>query len=395
MAKLPKNIRVLGWVSFFTDVSSEMILPILPLFLKNVLKTTMTSIGLIEGVAEATASLLKVVSGVWSDRSQRRKPFIVAGYGLSTVVKPLLALTSNWVQVLGIRFTDRVGKGIRTSPRDALIADTSGVASRGRSFGFHRALDTLGAAVGTLAAFLLLSWKIQAYRLVFLLSVVPGLVAVFLLLFLLNEKPGTPRLGEAGGWQLPFRELPVDFWFLLGILAVFTFANVSYAFFILKINQIGISAAMVPLVYLFYNLVYATFAMPFGALSDKMGRERLLLLGFFLMTLLLWGFSKATAAWQAWVLFFVYGLTSAITETVPRALISDWAKKTSRGSALGVYHMAIGLTALPASFIFGAIWHAQGARVAFQYGTSVAAAAVLLLVIFRQKRISAEAISET
>ena len=394
MAKLPKNIRVLGWVSFFTDVSSEMILPILPLFLKNVLKTTMTSIGLIEGVAEATASLLKVVSGVWSDRSQRRKPFIVAGYGLSTVVKPLLALTSNWVQVLGIRFTDRVGKGIRTSPRDALIADTSGVASRGRSFGFHRALDTLGAAVGTLAAFLLLSWKIQAYRLVFLLSVVPGLVAVFLLLFLLNEKPGTPRLGEAGGWQLPFRELPVDFWFLLGILAVFTFANVSYAFFILKINQIGISAAMVPLVYLFYNLVYATFAMPFGALSDKMGRERLLLLGFFLMTLLLWGFSKATAAWQAWVLFFVYGLTSAITETVPRALISDWAKKTSRGSALGVYHMAIGLTALPASFIFGAIWHAQGARVAFQYGTSVAAAAVLLLVIFRQKRISAEAISE-
>ncbi len=394
MAKLPKNIRVLGWVSFFTDVSSEMILPILPLFLKNVLKTTMTSIGLIEGVAEATASLLKVVSGVWSDRSQRRKPFIVAGYGLSTVVKPLLALTSNWVQVLGIRFTDRVGKGIRTSPRDALIADTSGIASRGRSFGFHRALDTLGAAVGTLAAFLLLSWKIQAYRLVFLLSVVPGLVAVFLLLFLLNEKPGTPRLGEAGGWQLPFRELPVDFWFLLGILAVFTFANVSYAFFILKINQIGISAAMVPLVYLFYNLVYATFAMPFGALSDKMGRERLLLLGFFLMTLLLWGFSKATAAWQAWVLFFVYGLTSAITETVPRALISDWAKKTSRGSALGVYHMAIGLTALPASFIFGAIWHAQGARVAFQYGTSVAAAAVLLLVIFRQKRISAEAISE-
>lgn len=395
MAKLPKNIRVLGWVSFFTDVSSEMILPILPLFLKNVLKTTMTSIGLIEGVAEATASLLKVVSGVWSDRSQRRKPFIVAGYGLSTVVKPLLALTSNWVQVLGIRFTDRVGKGIRTSPRDALIADTSGIASRGRSFGFHRALDTLGAAVGTLAAFLLLSWKIQAYRLVFLLSVVPGLVAVFLLLFLLNEKPGTPRLGEAGGWQLPFRELPVDFWFLLGILAVFTFANVSYAFFILKINQIGISAAMVPLVYLFYNLVYATFAMPFGALSDKMGRERLLLLGFFLMTLLLWGFSKATAAWQAWVLFFVYGLTSAITETVPRALISDWAKKTSRGSALGIYHMAIGLTALPASFIFGAVWHAQGARVAFQYGTTVAAAAVLLLVIFRQKRISAEAISET
>ena len=385
MAKMPKNIRVLGWVSFFTDVSSEMILPILPLFLKNVLRTTMTSIGLIEGVAEATASLLKVASGVWSDRARRRKPFVVAGYGLSTLVKPLLALTTNWVQVLGIRFTDRVGKGIRTSPRDALIADTSDAASRGKSFGFHRSMDTLGAAVGTLLAFLLLSWKIQAYRLVFALSIIPGLAAVLILIFWLKEKPEkkSSAAGSSRFW-MPLTNLPRELWFLLGILVVFAFANVSYAFFILKINQIGISAALVPLVYLFYNLVYALFAMPFGSLSDRFGREQLLLLGFFLMAFLMWGFSKATVAWQAWALFFVYGLTSAITETIPRAMISDWSKRTSRGSALGLYHMVVGLAALPASFIFGAIWHAYGANGAFRYGTIVAAVAVFLLIIFKR-----------
>ena len=385
MAKMPKNIRVLGWVSFFTDVSSEMILPILPLFLKNVLRTTMTSIGLIEGVAEATASLLKVASGVWSDRARRRKPFVVAGYGLSTLVKPLLALTTNWVQVLGIRFTDRVGKGIRTSPRDALIADTSDAASRGKSFGFHRSMDTLGAAVGTLLAFLLLSWKIQAYRLVFALSIIPGLAAVLILIFWLKEKPEkkSSAAGSSRFW-MPLTNLPRELWFLLGILVVFAFANVSYAFFILKINQIGISAALVPLVYLFYNLVYALFAMPFGSLSDRFGREQLLLLGFFLMAFLMWGFSRATVAWQAWALFFVYGLTSAITETIPRAMISDWSKRTSRGSALGLYHMVVGLAALPASFIFGAIWHAYGANGAFRYGTIVAAVAVFLLIIFKR-----------
>jgi len=186
--KIPRTIKILGWVSFFTDVSSEMILPILPLFLKKVLQSTMTSIGIIEGVAEATASLLKVASGWWSDRVNRRKPFVLSGYGLSTLVKPLLALTTSWTQVLGIRFLDRVGKGIRTSPRDALIADSAVQAQRGRSFGFHRMMDTMGAIVGTFIAFCLLAWKIEAYRMVFALSAVPGAVAVALILLFLREK---------------------------------------------------------------------------------------------------------------------------------------------------------------------------------------------------------------
>ena len=385
MSKIPRNIKILGWVSFLTDVSSEMILPILPLFLKNVLTASMTSIGIIEGVAEATASLLKVASGYWSDKARKRKPFILAGYGLSAFVKPILALTTAWWQVLTIRFTDRIGKGLRTSPRDALIADTSATAQRGKSFGFHRAMDTLGAALGTLIAFLLLTWKVQAYRLVFALSIIPGLLAVLVLLFLLKESPAvkqknTPTIvSKEDSGPLPSRLL-----LLMGIMVVFTFANVSYAFFILKINAIGISVALVPLVYLFYNLVYASLAMPIGMLSDKIGRQRVLLSGFFIMIFLLWGFSRALLSWQAWLLFFFYGIVSAIVETIPRAWVSDWAKRAHRGSAIGLYHTLVGLAALPASIIFGAIWHAYGSSVAFTYAMLISIVAFILLAIFRR-----------
>ncbi|NOY76333.1 MAG: MFS transporter [Calditrichaeota bacterium] len=385
MARIPRNIKILGWVSFLTDVSSEMILPILPLFLKNVLKASMTSIGVIEGVAEATASLLKVVSGYWSDKAGKRKPFILAGYSLSAFAKPVLALTTAWWQVLAIRFTDRVGKGLRTPPRDALIADTSAVAQRGKSFGFHRAMDTLGAALGTLIAFLLLTWKVEAYRLVFVLSIIPGLLAVCVLVFLLKETPiAKQKITPDTSPEHDSGPLPLRLLLLMGIMVVFTFANVSYAFFILKINAIGISAALVPLVYLFYNLVYAALAMPVGMLSDKIGRERILLSGFFIMVFLLWGFSRALLSWQAWVLFFFYGITSAIVETIPRAWISDWARQAHRGSALGLYHTLVGLAALPASIVFGAIWHSYGSSVAFTYAMVISIASFVLLAIFRR-----------
>lgn len=385
MAKISHNIKILGWVSFLTDVSSEMILPILPLFLKNVLKATMTSIGVIEGVAEATASLLKVASGYWSDRVKKRKPFVLAGYGLSALVKPLLALTTTWGQVLGIRFADRVGKGLRTSPRDALIADTSIVSQRGKSFGFHRAMDTLGAALGTLIAFLLLTWEVEAYRLVFALSIIPGISAILVLVFLLKEKPSErPDESDSALTEKGSKPLPTHLLALMGIMVVFTFANVSYAFFILKINAIGISVAIVPLVYLFYNLVYAALSMPFGMLSDRIGRERVLLGGFFLMTLLLWGFSRATSSWQAWLLFFFYGITSAIIETIPRTLVSDWAGKDRRASTLGLYHTLVGLASLPASILFGAIWHTYNSATAFTYAMFLSAFSFILLLFFKR-----------
>ncbi len=385
MSRIPRNIKILGWVSFLTDVSSEMILPILPLFLKNVLKASMTSIGVIEGVAEATASLLKVASGYWSDRVQKRKPFVLAGYSLSAFAKPILAITTTWWQVLAIRFTDRVGKGVRTSPRDALIADTSSASQRGKSFGFHRAMDTFGAALGTLIAFLLLTWKVEAYRLVFALSIIPGFLAVFVLLFLLRESPVADRKTRpVSTTEQDSGPFPPRLLLLMGIMVVFTFANVSYAFFILKINAMGISVALVPLVYLFYNLVYASLAMPIGMLSDKIGRERVLLSGFFLMTLLLWGFSRAFLDWQAWLLFFFYGIISAIIETIPRTWVSDLAKQAHRGSALGLYHTLVGLAALPASIIFGAIWHSYGSSVAFSYAMIISAVAFILLAIFRR-----------
>lgn len=382
MSKIPRNIKVLGWVSFLTDISSEMILPILPLFLKNVLKASMTSIGLIEGIAEATASLLKVASGYWSDKTGKRKPFVVAGYSLSAFVKPILSVTTSWGQVLAIRFTDRIGKGLRTSPRDALIADTSAVAQRGKSFGFHRAMDTFGAALGTLIAFLLLTWKVEAYRLVFALSIIPGLLAVLVLVFLLKESPVVDEKHTLAAAKKHSTSIPSHLLLLMGIMVVFTFANVSYAFFILKINAIGISVALVPMVYLFYNLVYASLAMPIGMLSDKIGRGRVLLSGFFLMALLLWGFSRAILSWQAWLLFFFYGITSAIVETIPRAWVSDWAKQAHRGSALGLYHTLVGLAALPASIIFGAIWHSYGSSVAFTYAMIISIVAFILLAVF-------------
>jgi len=385
--KIPRTIKILGWVSFFTDVSSEMILPILPLFLKKVLQSTMTSIGIIEGVAEATASLLKVASGWWSDRVNRRKPFVLSGYGLSTLVKPLLALTTSWTQVLGIRFLDRVGKGIRTSPRDALIADSAVQAQRGRSFGFHRMMDTMGAIVGTFIAFCLLAWKIEAYRMVFALSAVPGAVAVALILLFLREKTTEKPLNLNPTSKTNFFKFKFghQFYFLIGIMVVFTFANISYAFFILRANDLGITAYLIPIIYMVYNLVYAALAMPFGSLSDKWGRANVLLTGIFMMGLLMLGFSLATTVIHAWLLFLFYGAISAVIETIPRAMVSDLVGSEHRASALGMYHTVVGLAALPASFVFGLIWQKLGAQVAFQYGAILCAITFLGLFLYRRK----------
>jgi len=377
--RIPAAVRILGWVSFFTDVSSEMILPILPLFLREVLRAGMASIGFIEGLADATASLLKVVSGAWSDRMRRRKPLILAGYGLSTVVKPLLALTTQWWHVLGIRFADRVGKGVRTAPRDAVIADVTSEKHRGRSFGFHRAMDTAGAIVGTLLAFLILTFQPFHYRLVFLLAFVPGALALVLIL-LLRERPR-----EQMGPGRPLRELFGGFdrgYYGLLLLMVFgTFANVSYAFFILRANDLGISARFVPLVYLAYNVVYALAAMPIGILSDRKGRLPVLAGGYVLMLLVMLGFAGATAALHAWGLFLLYGVVSAVLETVPRAFVSDMVKASARGSGLGLYHTTVGLAALPGSVLFGWIWNTFSARVAFYYGAGMSFLALILVFV--------------
>jgi len=383
MRKITRNVFVLGWVSFLTDVSSEMILPILPLFLANVLKAGMASIGLIEGVAESTASLLKVASGWYSDRTKRRKPLVVSGYLLSNLVKPCLALVTSWGQVLGIRFADRVGKGIRTSPRDALIAESSEQKTRGRSFGFHRMMDTAGAVVGTSIAYLVLSRMAGAYRTVFALSAIPGVLAILVVTLFVRERTKEALRAE-GGASRPYKLTP-DFRLFLFIITLFTFANVSYAFYVLRASELGIAARMIPIIYLMYNMVYTLVAMPVGILSDRFGRVNLLLFGFGLMALLLFSFGQAKAAYQAWLLFIFYGGVIAIMETVPRALISDIVPSEVRGTALGLYHTCVGVAALPAGLLFGFLWQRFSSQTAFIFGAAVAAVSGLLLFALWRK----------
>lgn len=387
MKKVRKNVIVLGWVSFLTDVSSEMILPVLPLFLANVLGTRKAYIGLIEGVAESTSSLLKVGSGWYSDRIRRRKPLALLGYSLSNVVKPLLALATAWGHVLTVRFVDRVGKGLRTAPRDALIAEASDQRTRGRSFGLHRMMDTAGAVVGASIAFLLLSALSGAYRTLFALSAVPGILAVVVLFVFLKERRITHqdaeevRTSEEEGRH----SLANNFKLFLICISFFTFSSVSYAFFILRANELGIAARLIPVVYLLYNIVYAVLAVPAGSLSDKIGRTAVLGTGMFLHGMLLLGFGVAGKAFHAWLLFAVYGVVVAITETIPRALVSDLVRAERRGTALGMYHTAVGIVPLPANLLFGLMWSRFGSALTFMMWAALSLMAFFLFLLNRKK----------
>jgi len=380
--RIHPNVLALGWVSFFTDTASEMILPLLPLFLTSVLGVSKSVLGLIEGVAETTASLLKFLSGWYSDRLQKRKALVVAGYGLSNLVKPLLALTTSWTQVLGIRFLDRVGKGIRTAPRDALIAQSSGTKVRGRSFGFHRAMDTAGAVVGSLVAFLVMAHWVGGYRIVFAAALVPGLVAVGILLaFVREERSGNQAKrqdrSETAG-------VPKRFGVFLAIIGLFTFSHITYAFYIVRASNLGVSDKLIPIVYLVYNVIYALLAMPVGALSDRYGRRNVLAIGFLANALLLFGFGAANATWQAWALFAFYGLVSAVVETVPRALVSDLVGAGRRGTGYGAYHATVGLLPLPANVLFGALWQAKGAFVAFAVWSGLSLVSLVALLAYKE-----------
>jgi MFS family permease len=388
MVKIKRNVWALGLTSFFTDVSSEMIMVLLPLFLTS-LGASKAVIGLIEGVADATASFFKIFSGWLSDKLGKRKLLIGLGYSLSTLTKPFVAVANTWPLVLFVRFTDRVGKGIRNSPRDALVADSTEPGERGVSFGFHRMMDTAGAVGGTLLASLLLyifsshlKMDIMTqYRTIFWISVIPGLLSVLTIIFLVKDLPGKSPKSEVQSRQRGFYPGFTAFMFVMGF---FQLANFSYAIFILRASDLGVVAYLIPIIYLVYNLVYAYCAVPLGRLSDEIGRKRVLGYGFLIFAFLLFGFALATQTWQAWVLFAAYGLVTAITESVPRALLSDLVAPEVRGTAYGIYYTLIGVTALPASAIAGWLWDYYGKTggpvVAFGYGTLMALAATVLLI---------------
>jgi len=358
--RIPRTVTVLGIVSLLTDASSEMIYPVLPLFLANVLGAPVTAIGVIESIAEATASLTKVFSGWLSDRLGRRKTIVAVGYTLSNVVKPLLAISAGWHSVLLLRFADRLGKGIRTAPRDALIADSGTAATRGRDFGVHRALDTLGAAIGPLTAWAVLTLVPSGYRTIFLISAVPGVAAVLVAIFAVRE----PRRADAGRAAarpaLRLRHLGRPFAVFTAASAVFALGNSSDAMLVLRAQDVGTKAALIPLMYFVFNVVGSLLSAPLGSLSDRLGRRRVIAVGYAGYALVYLGFAYAGGPVAAWLLFAAYGVPYALTEGMTRAFVVDLVGADCRATAVGGYTFVLGLAALPSSAAAGVLWDRVG-----------------------------------
>ncbi len=383
---LPGNVWVVTATSFLTDISSEMIVHLLPLFLANVLGVQTSIIGLIEGVAETTSSLLKVFSGWLSDRLGGRKWLTVAGYGLSTLAKPFLYFAVTWEWVLGVRFADRAGKGIRTAPRDALVADSIDERQRGLAFGLHRAGDTAGAMVGVLIA-LAVVWAVQggnldlsrsAFQIVVLLSIVPAVLAVVVLAFGAHD---VPIIGERSRLpSLSLRGFDTRFLGFLAIVVLFTLGNSSDAFLILRAQERGLSVAGVMGMLITFNLVYALISGPAGALSDRIGRRRLIVGGWLAYGLIYLGFALVDAIWQVWVLYTLYGVYYGLAEGAAKALVADLVQPEQRGTAYGVYNAAIGLAAFPASLVAGLLWQGVGGWKGFGPGAPFLFGAALALV---------------
>jgi len=385
--KIDKNITFLGLVSLFTDISSEMLAAVIPLFLNNALKADKSVIGLIEGVAESAASLLKVVSGRLSDKTRRRKPWVLAGYGLSTTVKPLLLLATGWPAVLLYRFFDRIGKGIRTAPRDAIIADYASVLERGKAFGFHRTMDTIGAVLGPALAFALMpatpegSLHLSSYRNVFLASLVPGIIALLIIVFLVKEKErkkGTP--GESPA--ILFSDFSADFKKFLVVSVVLNLAVITDAFLLLRAQELGIPARFIPLVLLYYNIIQALLSMPAGIVSDYIGRKKVIIIGYLVFALMSMGFAFACRLYQVLVLFAMLGFFTALTNGVQRAYVVDLVSHNVRGTALGTFNAITGITALPSGLITGVLWQLYGAKTAFVFGALLAISGILMLTVF-------------
>lgn len=381
--KLPRNVLALGGVSFFTDASTEMIYPLLPLFLSSVIGANASFIGAIEGFAESTASLLKLFSGWWSDKIGRRKPLVVLGYGIASFVRPFTAIAQTTTQVLAIRIGDRVGKGLRSSPRDALLADSVDPSQRGRAFGFHAAADNAGAVLGPLVAFALIKWGGFSLRTVFWIAAIPAIIAFVVLVVAVKEdKASVPyktvktEKAEFGG------KLGKKFWSYLAVLLLFTLGNSTDAFLLLRAHDLGISIALAPVMWAFLNFVKSSTGVLGGALSDRFGRKPLIVGGWLLYAAVYYGFARANTGWHAWALFAAYGLFYGMTEGVEKALVADVVPAHRRGAAFGWFNLAIGLGALPASLMFGAIWDRAGASTAFLFGAGLALLAALGLLVF-------------
>jgi MFS family permease len=391
---LPRIVWRLGWVSFFTDFASEMIYPLLPLFLTRVLGAGAMSLGVIEGVADAANSVLKVAAGSISDRWNRRKPLVVFGYTLSSSVRPLIALAGAWVQVLALRFVDRLGKGIRGAPRDAMLARLASNTTRGRVFGFQRGMDHAGAVAGPLAAALFLFFYPGEYRALFALTIVPGLVVVALVATLPADEPPSDSINQPSDSSsdtpvppLSLRSLrhlrvqiPSTLWKALSVIFLFSLGNASDAFLLLRLSDVGVAAVWIPLLWAALHVVKSSSSILGGRLSDRFGRKGLIVSGWLWYAAIYAGFAYFDGAAALIALFVAYGLYFGLTEGTEKALVADLAPAHAHGTAFGIYNGLLGAGAFASSLLFGWLWTSISPEIAFTTGAAIAVAAAVLIM---------------
>ena len=374
---LERNVFFTGLTSFFTDTTTKMIYSVMPMFLLSI-GATKTTISLIEGIAESTASLVKVVSGYWSDKIGKNKPFMLIGYSITALVTPLHALVRVPVQVLFYRFFERIGKGLRAAPRDSLISGSVTQKEAGKNFGFHKAMDNSGAIIGPLSAFLLLYFFPMNFTNIFLIATIPSVLGVITIAFFIREAKAVKTTVA----KISFTRLPKRFYFFLLIIFVFTLGNSADALLLVKTTETGINKAYIPFVYMIFNMVSVLLAIPIGKLSDKIGRERLIIPGFLIYAITYFMFGRFNSISIFIGLFMMYGLYSALVDGSQKAMISDMVSKELRGTGFGIYHAVLGITLLPASLIAGLLYDRVNSGAPFYFGSVMALTAAVLMVVF-------------
>lgn len=387
--RLPRNVTAIGLVSLLNDASSEIIYPLLPVFLTVGLGASARALGMIEGLAESMASLLKLFAGYFSDRVGKRKWFVVGGYALASLTRPFLGFAGNWQQVLAIRLTDRVGKGVRTAPRDAMIADAVTIEQRGIAFGFHRAMDHAGAVIGPIVGYLLVMLLVansevptaQEFVTIFLVASVPAIMAVLVAIFFMRESP-VQKSEKTEPPKLSLRGFDGNFKKFLLILALFTLSNSSDSFLILRAQETGVSIALIPLLWAAHHATKVLSSLFGGDLSDRLGRKRLIVSGWVLYAAVYAGFAFVTQEVSVWILFLVYGIYFGLVEGAEKALVADLVRPEQRGTAYGLYNLAFGITVFPASLLMGMIWDWKGPATAFLISAALGATAAALLLLF-------------
>ena len=376
-----RNILFTGLTSFLTDTSVKMVYSVMPMFLMSI-GASKTSLSLIEGIAESTAALVKTISGFWSDRIGKNKPFMLIGYAISAIIIPLYSFVVSPMQVLYLRFVERFGKGIRTAPRDSLVAGSVSNGESGKSFGLQKAMDNSGAIVGPLAAFALLYFLPGNYRLIFLLAGIPSILGILVIIFGIKD---AKKNKETLFKKFHFRDFPKKYYLFLFIIFIFTLGNSTDALLMVKANEVGVKVAFIPLVYLVTSVVSVLFSIPVGALSDRVGKEKILIAGFLIYAIVYYGFGVTGSIGTIIILFALYGFYSAATDGIQKAFVSDIIDDNKKGTGLGIYNALLGITLLPASLIAGMLYDKVNSHVPFYFGAATALLSALLMLSFARR----------